>query len=117
MMDIEGVKIITELADKHDRTEYERVGGYLVASGVAYSVLELMNKIVHEQGWDKLTGETLLAEALELRDYSPLGLSKLTYTPDKLEPRHARICQVKNLKIIGITDWVACPDLRPAQYR
>jgi len=117
MMDVEGIKILTALADKHNRSDYERVGGYLVACGITYTVCHCMNKIVDEFGWDKLNGETVREEALKLRDFSPIGLSKLTYTPDKLEPRHTRICQVKDQKIIGITDWVTCPDLRPAQYK
>jgi hypothetical protein len=117
MTDIEGIKILTTMADKHNRTDYERVGGYLVASGIVYTLAECMNRIVKEQGWDKLSGETVRAEALKLRDYSPLGLSKLTYTPEKLEPTQTRICQVKDGKILAISEWVTCPDLRPAQYR
>ncbi|MBM4454497.1 MAG: ABC transporter substrate-binding protein [Chloroflexi bacterium] len=117
MTDVEGVKILTAQANKHNRSDYERVAGYLVASGVAYTVLDCMNRVVKELGWEKLNGEKVRAEALKLRDYSPLGMSRLTYTPDKLEPTQTRICQVKDGKILAITDWVTCPDLRPYQYR
>lgn len=117
MTDVEGIKLLTALADKHNRSEYERVGGYLVAFGMAYTVCQSMNKIVDEQGWEKLNGETLREESLKLRDYSPLGLSRLTYTADKLELRQTRICHVQGGKILAIGDWTTSPDLRPYQYR
>jgi hypothetical protein len=76
-----------------------------------------MNNIVKEQGWGKLNGEMLRAEMLKLKDYQPFGITRYTFTADKPEPRMARIFQVQGGKLLPITDWATCPDLRPAQYK
>lgn len=117
MTEVEGIAMATAAADKHNRDESQRVLSYIACWAAVSTVCHCMNNIVKEQGWPMLNGETLRAEMLKLKDYQPFGITRYTFSSDKPEPRMARIFQVQGGKLLPITDWVTCPDLRPAQYR
>lgn len=115
MPEVEGIAMAIASADKHGRKSYERVLSYVASWCAVYAICHCMNKVVDEVGWDKLNGETLRAQFLKLKDFQPFGITRYTFTADKPEPRHARIFQVRGGKLLPITDWVTCPDLKPAQ--
>ena len=117
MPEVEGIAMAIAAADKHNRKEHERVLSYIASWCAVYTVCHCMNNIIDEQGWDKLSGETLREEMLTLRDFQPFDITRYTFTADKPEPRHARIFQVQGGKLLPITDWVTCPDLRPSEYK
>ncbi len=117
MPEVEGVALAVASADKNNRTPKERVMGYLAVWGEVYTILHCVEKAAKEVGWDKLDGAALKAQFIKLKDYSPLGLTKYTFTADKPEPRATRIFQVQDGKLKPISDWVTCPDLRPAEYK
>jgi branched-chain amino acid transport system substrate-binding protein len=117
MTDVEGIAMAIAAADKHNRDVSQRVLSYVACYAALGTVMHCMNNIVKEQGWGKLNGEMLRAEMLKLKDYQPFGITRYTFTADKPEPRMARIFQVQGGKLLPITDWATCPDLRPAQYK
>jgi len=117
MPEVEGIAAAIAAADKHNRASKERVMGYLAAWSEVYTICYGMNKAVKEAGWENLNGETLRAQFLKLKGFSPQGMTKYTFTADKPEPTQTRILQVQGGKLLPITDWVTCPDLRPAQYK
>jgi len=117
MPEVEGVAKAIAAADAHDRGSHERVMGYIASWGVGYTLFYCIDKAVEEVGWDNLSGEALRDQLLKLDDFSPLGLAKFTFTADKMEPRQVRIFQAEGGKLLPITDWVTCPDLRPYDYR
>jgi ABC-type branched-subunit amino acid transport system substrate-binding protein len=115
MPEVEGIAAAIAAADKHNRAPKERVMGYLAAWSEVYTICYGMNKAVKEAGWENLNGETLRAQFLKLKGFSPQGMTKYTFTADKPEPTQTRILQVQGGKLLPISDWVTCPDLRPAQ--
>jgi branched-chain amino acid transport system substrate-binding protein len=117
MTDVEGISMAIAAADKHERDVSQRVLSYMACWAAVYTICHCMNNIITEQGWDMLNGEVLRAEMLKLKDFEPFGITKYTFSEDKPEPRDARIFQVQNGKLMPITDWVKCPDLRPSQYK
>ena len=117
MTDVPGVKEAIASFEKHHRKPEERVMGYLVSWAAVYTIAHAIEGVVKELGWGKLSGETLREQFLKMKDFSPLGMTRYTFTADKPEPRQTRIFQVKGGKLLPITDWVTCPDLRPAKYR
>lgn len=117
MPDVEGIAGAMAAFEKHSRKPQERVMGYLAAWSEVYTICYCMNKAVKEVGWDKLNGETLRDQFLKLKDFKPQGMTRYTFTADKPEPTQTRIFQVQGGKLLPITDYVTCPDLRPAQYR
>lgn len=117
MPEVEGIAAAIAAFEKHNRKPQERVMGYLAAWCEVYTICYCMNKVVEELGWEKLNGETLRAQFLKLKDFAPQGITRYTFTADKPEPTQTRIYQVQGGKLLPISDWVTCPDLRPAQYR
>ena len=91
--------------------------GYLAAWGEVYTICHAMNKVVEEEGWENLGGEAVKDQFAKMKNFSPQGLTMFTFSADKPEPINTRIFQVQGGKLLPITDWVTCPDLRPAQYK
>lgn len=117
MPEVEGISMAIAAADRHNRDVSQRVLSYIACWAALYTVCDSMNTIIKEQGWNNLNGEMLRAEMLKLNDYQPFGITRYTFSADKPEPRDAQIFQVQGGKLIPITDWVKCPDLRPSQYQ
>ena len=115
MPEVEGIAACIAAADKNNREPQERVMGYMAAWSEVYTVCYCMNKAVEEVGWDNFDGSAIRDQFLKLRDFSPQGLTRYTFTADKPEPTQTRIFQVQGGKLLPISDWVTCPDLRPTQ--
>ncbi len=115
MPEVEGIAACIAAADKNNREPQERVMGYMAAWSEVYTVCYCMNKAVEEVGWDNFDGSAIRDQFLKLRDFSPQGLTRYTFTADKPEPTQTRIFQVQGGKLLPISDWVTCPDLKPAQ--
>jgi ABC-type branched-subunit amino acid transport system substrate-binding protein len=71
---------------------------------------------VKDVGWEKIDAAALKKQFFAVKDQKT-NMNTMTLTADKPEPRHARIVQVKGGKILPITDWRVCPDLRPASAK
>ncbi len=109
-----GVKLVTSLADKNNRQAKERVLGYLgVIAGVSMC-FDAIAKAAGAVGWDKLDGYAVQQQLLKMNNYDALGITKYTYTATKPEPSSTRIYQSDGGKLLPISDWVTCPDLKPA---
>lgn len=117
MSEVEGVAMAIAAFHKHNRQPEEKVMGYLAAWPELYTICYCMNKAVEEVGWDKLSGATLRDQFLKLKDFSPLGMTRYTFTADRPAPTQTLIFKVERGRLLPITDWVTCPDLRPAAFR
>jgi branched-chain amino acid transport system substrate-binding protein len=117
MSEVEGVAKAIAAFDKHNRNPEERVIGYLGAWPVMYTVCHCMNKAVEDTGWDKLNGTTLKEQFIKLRDFKPMGMTVYTFTADRPAPTQTVIFKVEKGRLLPITDWITCPDLRPAALR
>lgn len=117
MSEVEGVAMAICAFHKHNRKAEERVMGYLAAWPELYTLCYCMNKVVEEDGWDKLSGVTLKDQFLKLRDFRPLGMTRYTFTADRPAPTQTLIFKVERGRLLPITDWVTCPDLRSAALK
>lgn len=112
-----GIKLAIAMADKKGREPKVRVMGYLAVWAEVSTLVEAISKAVDSVGWDKLDGAAVREQMLKMKKFSPLGLTEYTFTADKPEPNRTRIYQVKGGALVPITDFVTCPDLRPAKYK
>ena len=117
MPEVEGIAAAMVAFKANDRKPQEMVMGYLAAWGEVYTICHAMNKVVEEEGWENLGGEAVKDQFAKMKNFSPQGLTMFTFSADKPEPINTRIFQVQGGKLLPITDWVTCPDLRPAQYK
>ena len=117
MPEVEGVAAAITAFHTHNRKPEERVMGYLAAWPELYTICYCMSEAVEEVGWDQLSGTTLRDQFLKLKGFSPQEMTKYTFTADKPEPIQTRIFEVYSGRLLPITDWVTCPDLRPASFR
>jgi len=117
MPEVEGVAAAVAAFYKHDRKPEERTLSYLAEWAELYTVCYAMNKAVEEVGWDELSGITLRDQFLNLEDFCPQGMTRYTFTARKPEPTQTLIFKVERGRLLPITDWVTCPDLRPAAVK
>ncbi len=117
MPEVEGVAKAIATADQKGRKKEERVMGYLGMFAMVPTVAHCYEQAIKTVGWDKLNGTAVRDQFLKLKDFCPLGMTYYTFTADKPEPRKTRIFQVQGGKVLPISDWVVCPDLRPAEFK
>jgi len=115
-VDNPGIKVALDIMAKNNRESKMMVSGYLSGLEGMYLACEALNSAVKAVGWDKLDGKAIKDQFEQFRNFDILGLGTYTITPDKHEPTTVRIYQVQGGKIIPITDYMTCPDLRPYKY-
>ncbi|MFA5401040.1 MAG: ABC transporter substrate-binding protein [Dehalococcoidia bacterium] len=117
MSEVEGVVKALTAFDKNNRQPSERTIGYLNVWPITYTIGHCMNQVVKEQGWEKLNGITLREEFLKLKDFKPLGMTVYSFSDSKPAPDQTMIFKIERGRLLPITDWITCPDLRPKALR
>ncbi len=112
-----GVKLVTALADKNNRQPKERVMGYLGVIAGVNMCFDAIAKAAQAEGWDKLSGTTIKNQFIKMNNFDALGITRYTYTATKPESTSTRIFKAEGGKLLPITDWVSCPDLKPAAVK
>jgi branched-chain amino acid transport system substrate-binding protein len=110
-----GVKLVVSLADKNNRQAKERVMGYLGVIAGVNMCFDAIGKAAKAVGWDKLSGSAVRDQFLKMNNFDSMGITKYTYTATKPESTATRIFKAEGGKLLPITDWVNCPDLKPAK--
>ena len=78
---------------------------------------EIVGRVVDKYGWDQLNGPMIKKELESLRDFNAEDIGIFSYTPDRHSTEMAKVLQAKGGKLIPVTNFRKCPDLRPARYR
>ena len=94
----------------------KKAGSRLVYCGLWTYMKSIIEQSIAEVGWDKLSGK-VLRKYMEQTTAYDCGTTSITYTAAKHESVGARVLNVKDGKILPVTDWGKCPDLRPAKYK
>ncbi|MBN1690932.1 MAG: ABC transporter substrate-binding protein [Dehalococcoidia bacterium] len=111
------IKLVSERAKAAGGDVWEKkAGSRLVYCGLWTYMKSIIEQSIAEVGWDKLSGK-VLRKYMEQTNAYDCGTTSITYSPTKHESVGARVLNVKNSKILPVTDWGKCPDLRPAKYK
>jgi len=117
-VDDPGMKIVIRYFEKGGYPEKYKTHSYPImwtALGTAY---EAIKKAVKEAGWERLDGNSVKEAMMTLRDFRPFGgLSYITYTKDRRTPTKAYMTEIRNGKMVRISDWMDCPDLRDPEMK
>ena len=112
-----GVKIVLDYFKKIGRESKHRTNFYTLLWAVALTFKEAISRAVDEVGWERLDGAAVKVQLERLGDFTPMGLYYPNYTSTKRSPHKAMICRAEGGKILPITGWRDCPDLRPAKFK
>ena len=112
-----GIKAVNRYFVDKKRKSSEKAAGYLLTWTYVLTAAEAIDRAVKEEGWKGLNGAAVRTQLEKMKDFSPLGLGYFTYTPKKHAPSRVYISQIKGGKIIPITGWRDCPDLRPDKFK
>lgn len=112
-----GVKIALDYFKKKGRELKHRTNYYILLWATVLTFKEAISRAVDEVGWERLDGAAVKARLEKFKDFSPAGLCYYTFTAKKHSSGKARIYGAEDGKILPITDWRECPDLRPVKYK
>jgi len=112
-----GIQLMNKYFEKNKRPATYRTIMYPMAFTAVLVFKEVAERIVDKYGWDKLDGPTIKQELEALKNFSAGGIATFSYTAKIHSPDIARVLQVKGGKWVPASDYMKCPDLRPAQYR
>jgi len=79
--------------------------------------LESLTKTIDRAGWDGLNGPAVYDTLVKTTQFGALGLQPFKFSPGKRSPLFSRVTEIKNSQCVPITDWLPCPDLRPAEFK
>ena len=117
-VDDPGMRIANRYFVKKGYLEKYKTHSYPImwtALGTAY---EAIKRAVAKVGWENLDGKAVKVAMTTLRDFKPFGgLSYITYTEDRRTPTKAYICEINNGKMVRVSDWMECPDLRAPEFK
>ena len=113
-----GIKTITDYFKMKGRSAVkDRTVVYLMAWYYTLLFQDVITKTVDAVGWNKLNSLAIKEQMFKVKNYSPLGCMPITFTKDRMSPTKARVAQIKAGKMLPLTDFRECPDIRPAKFR
>jgi ABC-type branched-subunit amino acid transport system substrate-binding protein len=112
-VDNPGIKEISKVFEREGRKPGEKSLTYLSIFTMGMVGVELIGRVVDEVGWEGLNGEAILKELEKGKEIDSLGLTICQIPPGKRSLTYARIMEVQKGKIVPISDWQPCPDMRP----
>ena len=115
--DNKGIQLMNQYFEKNKRTPSFRTIMYPMGFTGILVFKEVVEKIVDSQGWGKVDGPTIKAEMEKLQNFNAQDIAVFSYTSDRHSPNLAKVFEVKQGKLVPVTELRKCPDLRPVQYK
>ena len=114
----EGVQLMDKYMQKNKRPEKYKTSTYPISWAAVIIFSEIMERTVDKYGWDGLTGPNIKKEMEGLKNFKILkDLWLYSYSSTQRSPRHGKVFQVKNGKIVPITPFQEMPDTRAAEFK
>ena len=80
----------------------------------ASAMIEAIRIAIEEVGYENLDGSAVKEAMYSVKDFDPLGIKKITYTPeDHRGSATVRMYQVQGGDVVPVTDWINGPMLVP----
>ena len=80
----------------------------------ASAMIEAIRIAIEEVGYENLDGSAVKEAMYSIKDFDPLGIKKLTYTPeDHRGSATVRMYQIQGGEVVPVTDWREGPMLIP----
>jgi hypothetical protein len=112
-VDHPGIKKVEEEFELHGRNK-EKSLVYLSIFAMGQAGVEVIGRAIDEVGLENLDGGAIKEAMEKTEDFRPLDLTIMTMLPGKRSPSYARIMEVRGGKILPLTEFRICPDMRPS---
>jgi len=112
-----GVQIMNQYFGKNNRKPSYRTYMYPMGFTSVLLFKEVVERIVDKYGWDEVTGPAIRKELEAMKSFGAADIGIFSYTPDRHSTETAQMLKVKGGKMVPVTGFRKCPDLRPAKYR
>ena len=107
--DVPGIKLLRDLQMKY-RGKLNVQGDEGAAVRVPMVACEALRIAIENVGYDNLDGRAVKEALDSIKDFDTYGLGAITYTPENHRGfTKARIYQVKDGKVVPVTDWRDTP--------
>jgi hypothetical protein len=113
--ELPGIKLVRDLQMKYRGQtilEPEYIANWLMAAGAC----EAVKRTVEQVGYENVDGSAVKGIADTIKDFDVHGLKTFTYTSDsRAGSRSVAIYQVRDGKLVRISDWKPAPMIVPAE--
>lgn len=111
-----GIQFADENFAANERQPGERGVGYLLTFAGVDLAVRAIELAIDTVGFDNLTGADVQAALIELGAIDVLdGVMRVDFSNDNRSPHESTIRQVQGGAFVVLQDWIATPDLRPAE--
>ena len=111
------MKKVRKYFEKKKRSEKDWGLGMLGGFWFVDTYREAISRAIRKVGWEGLNGKAV-KEAMETyKDFMPIDATVYTYTSTKHSPEKIYMGRVKGKYVMPVSDWMVCPDLRPAKFK
>lgn len=113
-----GIGALKEIFEKNGRDpNKDKLFGYITSLNIFLTIKGVCEAVVDKYGWEGLNSENYLAMLTSGQEFDVMG----TTPPVKYEDgcrvlSDIRIGQIQNGELKGITGWLRCPNLWPAEW-
>ncbi|MBM3142866.1 MAG: ABC transporter substrate-binding protein [Chloroflexi bacterium] len=119
--DVEGIKWINYYFNLNRRRPTDATGAAQCAfMNVLLTKATVEGALAAAGGdWSKVDGAAIKAQFEKLQNFTALGLTDITYTPERYHPNKVRIFEIKDKKHVPVSGWLPCPtdDTTPMRLR
>jgi hypothetical protein len=109
---IQGIQVMQQQFDKNKRENFDRQNVYCGAFIAALLMKQTFEKTIDTYGWDGITGPNVLSVLEETKDFEAMGLTKISFSKEMRHGLFCKIYEIKQGKILPLTDWRAVTHLK-----
>ncbi|MBU2644594.1 ABC transporter substrate-binding protein [bacterium] len=117
-MDIPGVVLLNKIFKDNNRDpEKDKLFGYTTALNIFLTIKQVCEVVVDEYGWEGLNSENYLKVLNSGRSFDVMGTTPpVKYVGNTRVLSHMKVGRIVNGQLIGVSDWLKCPNLWPKEW-
>lgn len=108
-----GVQIVEKSMEEHHRDAKLRTIYYIGIWSKLYFTCEIIGRVVDKYGWKGVTGDNILREMVNTKDFDAIGIQDFTYSPDYPILGKSKVYMVKKGNLLPVSGYLAIPKFVP----
>jgi branched-chain amino acid transport system substrate-binding protein len=100
-----------------DRPSHQLTMAYCGFCTVNAMAVETLGETVERTGWDGLDGPAVYKTLENTESFEARGFQPFQFSPGKRSSLLARVVKIEDGDVVPLSEWTACPDMRPEEYR
>ncbi len=116
--EIPGVKLLNKIFKDNNRDpNKDKMFGYTTSLNIFLTVKQVCETVVDKYGWEGLNSENYLKVLNSGQEFDVMGTTPpVKYVGNCRVLSHMKVGQIVNGQLVGVSDWLKCPNLWPKEW-